>query len=198
MEILIASRNEGKIEEIKSYFRDLPDIGWLTYRDFKGLPEIRESGKSFLENSILKAKILSGFSGKLTLADDSGLEVDILGGRPGIYSSRFAGSMASDSENRNKLLNELSEYKNPGQRKARFVCSLVLWDPAKGLVFKTDGICGGYIGFKEIGTGGFGYDPIFIPDGYKKTMAQLETDEKSLISHRGRALKELRSFIVNF
>lgn len=192
MEIVIASKNKGKIKEIKGY-TDWPGIKWLTCEEF---PEIEESGSSFLDNAMIKAKALSGSTGKDTLADDSGLIVDAIGGRPGIYSSRYAGPGASDKENRDKLLAELEGIKDPEKRSAKFVCSMVLWDPDKGLVFKTDGVCEGRIGFEEKGSGGFGYDCIFTPAGFDMTMAELERSEKNRISHRGRALSDLFHFIV--
>ncbi|MDZ7837395.1 MAG: non-canonical purine NTP pyrophosphatase [Actinomycetota bacterium] len=133
----------------------------------------------------------------MVVADDSGLEVDALDGRPGIYSSRFAGIKATDEENRKKLL-ECLEGVGKEDRGAQFVCSLVLWDPNKGLVFDTRGICRGKIGLTEKGEGGFGYDCLFIPEGYHKTMAELSADQKNRISHRGRALASFYRFIENF
>jgi len=195
MEIVIATKNPGKVEEIKS-FKACKGVKWLSFADFKGLPEIEETGSSFLENAVIKAKAIAVFTGKTALADDSGLIVDALGSRPGIYSSRFAGPNASDKQNRDKLLKELNNIKEPAGRSARFVCSMVLWDREKELVFKTEGICRGRIGFNEKGDGGFGYDCIFIPEGYEKTMAELDGVEKNRISHRGRALSDLCGFIV--
>ena len=103
---------------------------------------------------------------------------------------------ATDKENRDKLLDELKIIKDPGRRSARFVCSMILWDESKGLIFKTDGVCEGSIGFEEKGTGGFGYDSIFIPERYDRTMAELDNREKNEISHRGRALADFYDFIV--
>ena len=199
MQIIIASKNVGKIQEIKSFFRDTNiDIEWLTFQDFDNFPIIEETGSSFLENARLKARSLSLYTKKMTLADDSGLVVDILNGRPGIKSSRYAGTNATDKKNRVKLLKELENVDETGNRSARFVCSMILWDPEKGLIFETSGVCEGYIGFKEKGSGGFGYDCIFIPSGYEKTMAQLTQKEKNSISHRGKALSAFYEFIVNF
>ena len=199
MQIVIASKNEGKIQEIKSFFRDTNiDIEWLTFQDFDNFPIIEETGSSFLENARLKARDLSLYTKKMTLADDSGLVVDILNGRPGIKSSRYAGTNATDKKNRVKLLKELENVDETGNRSARFVCNMILWDPEKGPVFETSGVCEGYIRFKEKGSGGFGYDCIFIPSGYEKTMAQLTQKEKNSISHRGKALSAFYEFIVNF
>lgn len=198
MQIVIASRNTGKIKEIKSFTRNLTQVEWLTFMDFKNFPHVEENGSSFLENARLKARAVSGYTGKVTLADDSGLEVDFLRGKPGIKSSRYAGDRATDKENRDKLLDELKGVKKVSGRKARFVCRMVLWDREEGAIFEGKGVCSGHIGFEEKGTGGFGYDSIFIPSGYKKTMAQLDREEKNSISHRGKAIKAVCGFIVNF
>lgn len=198
MQIVIASKNLGKIKEIKSYACRLPKVQWLTFRDFEAFPDIKEKGSSFLENAELKAEAISDYTGMITLADDSGLEVEFLGGKPGVRSSRYAGENASDKENRDRLIAELRDVKNIFDRRARFVCSMVLWEPKRGSIFKTRGLCGGYIGFEEKGTGGFGYDCIFIPSGYNKTMAQMDREEKNRISHRGKAIRAVCEFIVNF
>ncbi len=195
MDIVIATKNTGKIEEIKSY-KACSCIDWFIYSDFGNFPEVEETGDSFLDNAIIKAKAVSRATGKAALADDSGLIVDALGGRPGVYSSRYAGPGASDKANRDKLLAEIEGIKDISRRSARFICSMVLWDVDNGLVFKTEGICEGVIGFEEKGSGGFGYDCIFIPAGYTKTMAELESDEKNTISHRGKALRDFCGFIV--
>lgn len=192
--IIIATKNKGKVQEIWHFLKDL-NINLLSLNDFENLSEIIEDGKNFKENSIKKAKITAETFHKLTLADDSGLEVDFLNGNPGVYSSRYSGEHATDKSNRDKLLSELAEIKDLNERTARFVCHLVLWDPQRGLLFETDGFCEGCIGFEETGNGGFGYDCIFIPKGFNKTMAQLSKDEKNEISHRGKALKDFTGFI---
>jgi XTP/dITP diphosphohydrolase len=196
LEILIASKNKGKIEEIKTYRDSVNGIKWLTYKDFKGFPDVEETGDSFLDNAIIKARSLAEHTGKPALADDSGLIVDALDGMPGVRSSRYAGSDATDKENRIKLLKALVDIKDESKRSARFICSMILWDPKDGLVFKTDGVCEGRISFKEKGSGGFGYDCIFIPSGYDRTMAQLGNSEKNRISHRGIALAYFYDYIV--
>jgi XTP/dITP diphosphohydrolase len=196
LEIVIASKNKGKIEEIKTYRDNANGIKWLTYKDFNGFPDVEEIGDSFLDNAIIKAKALAKHTGKYALADDSGLIVDALDGRPGVRSSRYAGPDATDKENRIKLLKALKDIKDESNRSARFICSMILWDPKDGLVFKTDGVCEGKIGFKEKGSGGFGYDNIFIPSGYDRTMAQLGNSEKNRVSHRGIALAYFYDFIV--
>jgi len=198
LQIIIASKNKGKIREIMSFYHDFPKVEWLTFKDFKKFPDVEEKGSSFLENARLKAESISLYTGKITLADDSGLEVDFLGGRPGVRSSRYARVDATDKQNRDRLLKEMENVKKISDRTARFVCGAVLWSPVKGSIFETRCVCEGFIGFEEKGTGGFGYDCIFIPTGYKKTMAQLTQKEKNNISHRGKALRVLHKFIVNF
>ncbi len=198
MQIVIASKNKGKIREIKSFHNDLLKVKWLTYKDFKEFPKVIEEGKNFLENARLKARIISLYTGKITLADDSGLEVNFLRGLPGVKSSRYSEENATDKQNRDKLLEEMKSVQKVSERTARFICSMVLWDPQKGSIFETRGICEGFIGFEEKGSGGFGYDCIFVPLGYYKTMAQLTKKEKNNISHRGEAIKALYEFIVNF
>ena len=198
LEIVIASCNDGKIEEIKNYSDHLNSkINWLTYKQVEGFPEVEETGSTFLENAKIKASAIAEYTKKMVIADDSGLEVDWLGGKPGIYSSRYAGKSASDYDNRKKLIQNLKDAPY-SKRSARFICSLVLWDPKKGMIFRTSGVCEGRIGYTEKGTGGFGYDPLFTPEGYDRTMAQLQPDEKNRISHRGKALAALCRFIENF
>lgn len=196
MEIVIASKNNGKIEEIKTYRDSANGIKWLTYKDFEGFPDVEETGDSFLDNAIIKARSIAEHTGKPALADDSGLIVDAIDGKPGVKSSRYAGPDATDKKNRVKLLNALENIKDKSKRTARFICSMILWDPDDGLIFKTDGVCEGMIGFKEKGNRGFGYDCIFIPSGYDRTMAQLGNSEKNRISHRGIALAYFYDFIV--
>jgi len=198
LQIVIASKNKGKIKEIESYCHDVARVEWLTFKDFDGFPEVVEDGENFLENAEIKARAISLYTGKAALADDSGLEVDYLGGMPGVRSSRYSGENATDRQNRDKLLLEMGSLNEITERTARFVCSMVLWHPEKGLLFEAKGTCEGFIGFEEKGSGGFGYDCIFIPAGYNKTMAQLGPEEKNRISHRGEALKALYEFIVNF
>ena len=196
LQIVIASKNIGKIKEIKSFSNVSLNVEWLTFKDFKKFPDVGEKDNDFLENARLKARSISLHTNKITLADDSGLEVDFLEGRPGVKSSRYSGADATDKQNRDKLLKEMENAKKISDRTARFVCSMVLWDPGKGSIFETRGVCEGFIGFEGKGTGGFGYDCIFIPTGYKKTMARLTQKEKNNISHRGEALRALYKFIL--
>lgn len=198
LKIAIATQNEGKIREIEGYSHPVQSrIEWITYKQIKDFPQVEETGDTFLDNASLKAEAISRHTQLMVVADDSGLKVDALEGRPGVLSSRFAGDQATDEENRIKLLREL-EGIDIAQRGAQFVCSLVLWDPHQGLLFKTEGICPGRIGFVERGQGGFGYDSLFIPDGFTRTMAELSSKEKNNISHRGKALSSFYRFIENF
>ncbi|MCL5069882.1 MAG: RdgB/HAM1 family non-canonical purine NTP pyrophosphatase [Actinobacteria bacterium] len=199
MKIVIATKNKGKIKEIKSFLDDLPEIELLTFEDFENFPDIDEGSLDFIENATLKAKSISEFTNAITLADDSGLVVDALCGEPGVKSSRYAGENATDKENRQKLLDNLGSCNSLKDRTARFICKMILWDPGKGLLKTSSGVCEGCIGFTEKGSGGFGYDSIFIPVGYNscssKTMAELSEHEKNMISHRGKALKNLKYFL---
>ena len=196
MKIVIATKNKGKIKEIKSFFTNLSEVEWLTFEDFENFPYVDEGGINFVENATLKAKLISEFTNTVTLADDSGLVVDALCREPGVKSSRYAGENATDEENRQKLLDELGKCNSLKDRTARFVCEMILWDPKKGLLKTSSGVCEGCIGFTEKGSGGFGYDCLFIPRGYdNKTMAELSQHEKNEISHRGKALKNLKNFL---
>ncbi|MBM4307457.1 MAG: XTP/dITP diphosphatase [Deltaproteobacteria bacterium] len=189
MELIVATRNQGKVREIRNALKGLGfRIRGLI--DFKDLPEVEEDGSSFIENGLKKARFYCQFLGKLTIADDSGLEVDALRGKPGIYSARYAGIRASDQENRKKLLNEL-EGVPASKRGAGFKCVIAMVSP-DGWELVTEGSCRGRIGYKEIGTRGFGYDPIFVLPRCRKTMAQLSLEEKNKISHRGKALRKLK------
>ncbi len=204
MEILIASKNKGKIKEIKDYFITfgastlLKKIKLITFEETPNYPDIEEGDADFLENAILKAKKTAEVTGRITLADDSGLCVDILEGMPGVISSIYAGENANDLQNRLKLLDELAQFTEPSLRTARFVCHMVLWDPEEGLLNKSEGICEGRIGFAEKGTGGFGYDPIFIPEGSMLTMAEISPEDKNIISHRGKALMKMVYFLTAY
>lgn len=202
MDIAIATKNKGKIFEIIDFFKghstkneELRKIKWLTFKDFNDFPDVDEGSESFLENAKLKAKIIAEFTGKITLADDSGLEVDALNGSPGVMSSRYAGENATDEDNRIKILKEIDNIKDLQRRTARFVCSMVLWHPGEGLINVSTGVCTGVIGFNEKGANGFGYDPVFIPDGYSYTMAELSSGTKNKISHRAKALIGMADFL---
>jgi XTP/dITP diphosphohydrolase len=192
LQVIVATQNRGKVREIKKVLKGL-GFRILSLNDFSGVPQIEEDGKSFFENAMKKARFYSRYFGRLTLADDSGLEVDVLKGQPGVYSARYAGEGASTQENNRKLLKEM-EAIPLSKRGARFKCVLALVSPERKEVV-VEGSCRGRIGFKEIGKKGFGYDPLFVLPSYGKTMAQLSVEEKNRISHRGKALRKLRKII---
>lgn len=186
--LVLATRNEGKTQELKALLADFPvDIKNLT--DFGPTPAIEEDGETFEENAVSKARFTAKVLGLPALADDSGLMVEALGGAPGVRSARYAGENATDLENNIKLLQELENVEN---RSAAFACTIAIavpWGPA--LVY--EGRCEGSITTEQAGTQGFGYDPVFYYPPLQKTFAQLSTQEKNRVSHRGQALRELRS-----
>ncbi len=195
LELIVATRNRGKIREIREALKGL-GLRLYALSDFDEIPEIEEDGKSFTENALKKARFYSKIFGKLTLADDSGLEVERLKGMPGIYSARYAGERASNRENNQKLLKEM-EGIPLSKRRARFKCVMALVSP-DGKEAITEGTCQGRIGMRQTGKRGFGYDPLFILPEYGKTMAQLPLKEKNRISHRGKALRKLRKTLRTF
>ena len=189
MKLVLATRNKGKIAEIKEILADFQAIELLSLADFPDLPKIEETGTTFKENAILKAKTIAKLTGYLTLADDSGLTVEYLNGAPGVYSARYAGENATDAENNAKLLKAL-EGVPWGKRKAAFVCVIALCWP-QGECYTCEGRCEGIIALEPKGSYGFGYDPLFYVPAYGKTMAELEPEIKNQISHRAMALKAL-------
>ncbi len=189
-EIVIASRNRGKIAEIIRIFHDLP-FRFTTVGDYPEVPEIEETGSTFAENARLKAVEVARRTGQWALSDDSGLEVDALGGRPGIHSARYAGPKASDEENNAKLAAELDPVPD-GKRAARYRAVLVLASPDGRIVAEADGACEGHIGRVPKGTAGFGYDPLFVLPDLGQTFAELGLEIKNRISHRAQALERLR------
>ncbi|MEN2985526.1 MAG: XTP/dITP diphosphatase [Thermodesulfovibrionaceae bacterium] len=195
MKIVLASRNKKKADELRRILRDL-DIILLSMEDFPDLEEVVEDGITFEENALKKARYVSKLTNLPALADDSGLEVEILNGAPGVFSARYAGETATDEDNISKLLSELKNVPFH-RRKARFVCVIALVFPAgKEYIFK--GFVNGFITEKPRGSQGFGYDPVFQPDGYEKTFAEMEPSKKDEISHRGKALEELKSFLKRY
>jgi XTP/dITP diphosphohydrolase len=193
--VIFATKNLGKIREIRRALKGL----WLqiyALDDFPNVPEIKEDGKSYTENALKKARFCSKYFGKLTIADDSGLEVDTMNGLPGIYSARYAGEKASNRENNQKLLSEMKGIPL-SKRGARFKCAIAIVSP-DGREAVAEGSCKGRVGFREVGKRGFGYDPLFILPQYGKTMAQLTIEEKNRVSHRGKALRKLRRVISKF
>jgi XTP/dITP diphosphohydrolase len=195
MKIALATANKGKIKEIEAVL-DMPGLEWLTVYDVADWPAIEETGATFQENARLKALGVARHFNLPALADDSGLEVDALGGLPGVRSARFAGPSATDAENVAKLIADLREFVGGAAvpaptYTARFVCELALAWPA-GKTVTAAGVCEGEIILTPRGSGGFGYDPIFVPAGYDRTTAELSAAEKNKISHRGRALRALK------
>ena len=184
--VVIASTNPGKIVEVRQIFAALP-LSLLTAEDVGSWPAVAETGDTYLANALIKARSVAAFTGKPALADDSGIEVDALGGAPGVRSARFAGELASDEDNNAKLIAALDGVPPEG-RTARYRCVAVLVTP-DGQEVAGIGSCEGRIGFDPRGSGGFGYDPWFIPQGETRTMAELSAEEKHAISHRGKALR---------
>ena len=191
IDLLVATTNPGKFAEVKSFLAALP-LRILSLKDLDSPPAVVEDGRTFEENALKKARTLADFSGRLTLADDSGLEVDALDGAPGIYSARYAGADADDERNNRKLLEALAEVP-PERRTARFVCALALCAPRRQE--KKDWIvresCGGRIAFTPRGDHGFGYDPLFFYPPFGKTFGEIDRRTKATVSHRGKALKRL-------
>jgi XTP/dITP diphosphohydrolase len=191
--IAIASHNAHKLREITRICADWP-VAWLTVENHEGLwPEVEETGSTYLENARLKAEAGAAALGVPALADDSGIEVDALGGRPGPRSARFAGEDATDKRNLQELIRALKGVPGSG-RTARYRCLAVLASP-DGEEVSAEGICEGILLTKPRGSRGFGYDPIFVPAGWDDTMAELTDEEKDRISHRGRALRALRELL---
>lgn len=186
--IAIASRNPHKIAEVRRICATWP-VEWLT--DGDAWPDVDETGDTFLDNALLKATAIAAEVGIPALADDSGIEVDALGGAPGVRSARYAGERPSDADNRAALLRALAGVPRMG-RTARFHCVVVLAFP-DGATVHADGSCEGTVLTAERGEGGFGYDPLFVPAGWDRTMAELPPEEKDRIGHRGRALRALRA-----
>jgi XTP/dITP diphosphohydrolase len=193
--VIVATRNKGKIREIHGALKGL-NLRIYGLSDFLDVPEIEEDGHSFTENALKKARFYAKYFGKLTLADDSGLEVDSLKGLPGVYSARYAGERVSSRENNQKLLREIQGIPL-SKRGARFRCIIAMKSP-EGREVLAEGSCRGKIGFKEKGKKGFGYDPLFILPKKGKTMAELSLEEKNRVSHRGKALKKIRRIIKTF
>ena len=191
--LLLGTRNPGKVIEIVSI---LADSAWSfsSLQEFPNVGEAEENFTTFAENAIAKAQFYASATGLCALADDSGLEVEALGGAPGVFSARYAGANASDADRRALLLSELDKLGAP-TRRARFVAVVAISKPNGEILNISEGICNGTITFDPRATGGFGYDPLFIPDGYDQTFAELPDTIKNQISHRARALRGTRTFL---
>jgi XTP/dITP diphosphohydrolase len=191
--LLIATRNRGKLREIKKLLDDLP-FNIVDLSRYPSIETVEESGDSFADNASLKASGYARQAGVLTLADDSGLMVDGLDGAPGVHSARYAGEGASDNERTRKLLRALADVSQL-QRGARFTSVIAIAQNDGKIVNASVGECRGEIAREPRGNGGFGYDPIFIPEGFTLTFAQLKSAQKSQISHRARALSKAATFL---
>ncbi len=193
--VILASRNKGKIKEIGDILGryDMTVVS----RDDAGLPidEVEETGETFEENSYIKAKAILDVAGVPTVADDSGLMVDALGGAPGVYSARYAGENCTYEDNNRKLLDALADVPDE-KRSARFVSVItMLWPDGRKIVAR--GECEGRILTETRGEGGFGYDPLFVPEGYDISFGEMSPEEKNKISHRAKALMKLESILEN-
>jgi XTP/dITP diphosphohydrolase len=203
LEILVATGNPGKIREIQGALRSLP-VKLRYLNEFPNVAAVEEVGQTYEQNAVLKAMVYSYLTGVCALADDSGLEVDALDGMPGVLTARFAGAHASDAERINKLLDALSESPT-NERSAHFVCSMALAGyendeetlitTSSRLLKITEGRCEGVIANSSRGTNGFGFDPVFIPDSYNETFAELPDEVKGKISHRAVALHAMQVFL---
>lgn len=194
-ELVVASRNKGKIGEIKELLAGLP-FKITALSDYPHLPEIIEDGKTYRENALKKAREIALATGKMTMSDDSGLEVKALGWAPGIYSARFAGKSAGEKAKNRKLFRMLKGVPM-SRRQARYRCVIALVDAKGRQLGVVQGTCSGYIATREQGENGFGFDPLFLLKRYGKTFGQLPASLKAKISHRARALKKFRLLLAN-
>ncbi len=193
--IVLATRNRGKIAELGAMLKDF-QLEVKSLDDFPDLPEVPETGATFEDNALLKARAVSLATGLTAVADDSGLEVDALSGRPGVRSARYAGEEATDEANWRKLLAELAGVPEAA-RMARFVCVMAAYAPG-GATLTARGSWEGRIATAPRGTGGFGYDPVFLVPGLGRTAAELIPAEKNALSHRGEALRVLLAHWPDF
>ncbi|MCI0526233.1 MAG: XTP/dITP diphosphatase [Nitrospira sp.] len=194
MDLVLATRNLNKSREISAFLEDL-EHRILTLEDFPLVPEVVEDGGTYEANAMKKALAASKYTGKMSLADDTGLEVDALQGQPGLFSARFAGEDVTYADNRRKLLSLMKDVP-PRQRTARFRCVMVL-AMQEGKTQTVEGVVEGSITLEERGEGGFGYDPVFYLPEAGKTLAQLTFEEKNKVSHRARALEKIREILLN-
>ncbi len=193
IQIVLATRNKKKLVELERVLAGA-HVELLGLDAFPGTPEVEETGATFEENAALKASQVARFTGHYALADDSGLEVDALGGSPGVFSARYSGPQANDQKNLEKLLLELKTVPE-GKRTARFRAVMALAAPDGNVIRTFAGVVEGTIGFSPAGANGFGYDPVFYPLGRSRTFAQMAPEEKDALSHRGRALEKLKQYL---
>ena len=192
MDIVVATNNKGKLRELSEM---LIGFNVLSQQEVGADVDVEETGTSYEENALLKAKAVREYTDKYIIADDSGLEVDVLDGAPGLYSARYAGDGTTPDQGMDKLLENLKAYA-PEEKTAHFISCIVLIEP-DGTQRAFYGRCDGFITDKKIGDGGFGFDPIFYFPEYKKTFAQLTADEKNSVSHRRKALMALKEYLDN-
>lgn len=190
--IIVATKNKGKLREVREVLAGLP-IALVSLRDYASIPDVIEDGLTFAENALKKAKAVFEATGIPALADDSGLCVDALDGRPGVLSARYAGEGASDESNYSKVLKEMKDVPE-GMRSAHFVCVLALVK-ARGYEKVFEATCVGKITTRPVGMNGFGYDPIFYFEPLKSTFAEIDSSAKSMVSHRGKALRQLARYL---
>lgn len=195
MDLVVATKNKKKLKEIKELLQDL-DLKILSLKDFPRAPKIIEDGKTFDQNAMKKAATIAMYTGKLTMGEDSGLEVKVLKNKPGVYSSRYSGEGATDRKNNLKLLRDLQGIPLK-KRTARYRCSIAIAEKHK-LITVVNGSCNGLIGFRSKGSAGFGYDPLFIIPQYNKTFAELGEKIKHTMSHRAKAIKKARKVMAGF
>ena len=190
MKLILATRNQGKVRELTdmlcSEAGSKQQIEVISLENYPDAPEVVEDGKTYMENAVKKASIIAEYTSHLTLADDAGLEVDAIGGAPGIHSKRWAGEDATDDIRIAKLLQALEGDTN---RQARFIAAIAVVHPNSEPKVVL-GVCEGHIRHDPVGESGFGYDPVFVPDGYNQTFAELGAKIKNRISHRAKALEQ--------
>lgn len=204
MKLVLATRNQGKVRELREMLKKFPvtsnqcpvtgncSLEVISLNAYPDAPEVVEDGKTYMENAAKKASVIAAYTGYLTLADDAGLEVDALNGAPGIHSKRWAGEDATDAIRIAKLLQALEGVTD---RRARFVAAIAVVQPDRtpeGVL----GVCEGHIRHAPVGENGFGYDPVFVPDGYDQTFAELGEAIKNQISHRAQALEKAREWLL--
>jgi XTP/dITP diphosphohydrolase len=194
-ELLLATRNRGKIAELQLLLASLP-LRLRNLAEFPATEEVEETGMTFTDNAILKARAYARQTGLWSLADDSGLEVDALGGAPGVFSARYGGAGATDAERVVRLLGELAQCVTE-DRRARFICVIAIADRHGQIVNISMGRCEGLIAQAPRGSQGFGYDPVFVPDGFQQTFGELSPEVKQNISHRALALQAARTFLMS-
>lgn len=190
--IVLATRNPHKVQELNEMLSDL-DIHFMAATEFPELNEVEEDGETLQDNALKKARYVAGKTGLPALADDTGLEVEALNGGPGVYSARYAGENVTYQDNVLKLLKEMSSVTDLNKRKAQFRTVIAFINEGEEFLF--EGKCEGRILTEQRGQDGFGYDPVFLPDGFDKTFAEMDLGEKNKISHRGRAIANFSEWL---